>query len=140
MLWLHFSQGELAHCLVKRLYGLTNKQDTPEQIGCHYSQGCHFDEPGSQDTTQDSHKSADDNPPELHHSIANCHNNPVQLASFSSGSMQDPAAKVYMCPPPMLKCSPSPQDFIYKLRIHLLSWLLDKGLDGDDPSLFTDEE
>ena len=33
-----------------------------------------------------------------------------------------------------------PQNFIYKLHIHLLSQLLSKGLDGDDPHLFTDEE
>lgn len=32
------------------------------------------------------------------------------------------------------------QNFIYKLRIHFLSRLLGKGLDGDDPCLFTDEE
>lgn len=36
--------------------------------------------------------------------------------------------------------SPSFQNFIYKLRVHLLSRLLGKGLDGDDPCLFTDEE
>ena len=36
--------------------------------------------------------------------------------------------------------SPNFQNFIYKLRVHLLSRLLDKGLDGDDPCLFTDEE
>ena len=32
------------------------------------------------------------------------------------------------------------QNFIYKLRVHLISRLLGKGLDGDDPHLFTDEE
>ena len=32
------------------------------------------------------------------------------------------------------------QSFIYKLRIHLLSQILSKGLDADDPCLFTDEE
>ena len=36
--------------------------------------------------------------------------------------------------------SPNLQNFIYKLRVHLLSRLLNKGLDGDDPCLFTDEE
>ena len=35
---------------------------------------------------------------------------------------------------------PNLQNFIYKLRVHLLSRLLGKGLDGDDPCLFTDEE
>ena len=32
--------------------------------------------------------------PELHHSMSNSRNDPVQLASFSSSSTQDPAAKV----------------------------------------------
>lgn len=32
------------------------------------------------------------------------------------------------------------QNFISKLRVHLLSRLLGKGLDDDDPRLFTDEE
>ena len=32
------------------------------------------------------------------------------------------------------------QNFIYKLRVHLLSRLLGKGLSGDDSQLFTDEE
>ena len=32
------------------------------------------------------------------------------------------------------------QNFIPKLHNHLLSRLLGKGLDGDDPCLFTDEE
>ena len=42
----------------------------------------------------------------------------------------------------MLTCKSSLglQNFIYKLRIHLLSRLLGKGLNGDDLSLFTDEE
>jgi len=35
---------------------------------------------------------------------------------------------------------PSVQNFIHKLRVHLLSRLLGKGLDGDDPCLFTDED
>ena len=33
-----------------------------------------------------------------------------------------------------------PQNFILKLRVHLLSRLLGKGLNGDDPSLYTDDE
>ena len=40
----------------------------------------------------------------------------------------------------LFKSLPSLQNFIYKLRVHLLSRLLGKGLNGDDPCLFTDEE
>ena len=36
--------------------------------------------------------------------------------------------------------TPSPQNFIQKLRVHLLSRLLGKGLDNDDPCLYTDDE
>lgn len=95
-------QGELAHRLVKRLYGLTNKKDASEQIARRYRRAHRFGASGSRDpspgnpppldgnrTTRDD--SADD-PPELHHTTTNSRNNPVQLASFSK--TQDPAAKV----------------------------------------------
>lgn len=77
---------------------------------------------------------------ELHHSMTTSCNNPVQLAAFSSGNAQDPAAKVSPSLAITFKFSPGLQNFLYKLRVHLLSRLLDKGLDGDDPCLFTDEE
>ena len=118
---------------MKRLYRLTNKRDAPEQIGCHYRQGRHFDRPESQGSRADSVQ-------ELHHSIANSRNHPVQLASFSSGNTRNPAAKVDVHPFLTWKPSPDLQNFIYKLRIHLLSRLLNKGLNSDDPSLFTDKE
>ena len=88
---LRFLQGELAHRLVKRLYGLTNKQDAPEQIGRRYRQARYFDKSESQDFGGDSFA-------ELHHSIGNSRNKPVQLASLSSSGMQDPAAKVDIRP------------------------------------------
>ena len=94
----------------------------------------------SQDMAQNSHRSGSDNTLELHHSIANSCNSPVQLASFSSSNTQDPAAKVCIHPFSTHKPSLDPQGFIYKLRVHLLSRLLNKGLNSDDPSLFTDEE
>ena len=41
-----------------------------------------------------------------------------------------------------MKAAPDapPQNFILKLRVHLLSRLLGKGLNSDDPSLYTDDE
>ncbi|KAF9783667.1 hypothetical protein BJ322DRAFT_1109524 [Thelephora terrestris] len=119
--------GELAHRLVKRLYGLTNKQDAPGQVASRYCREKHFSSPSnSHDLTltlahEPEHDSSGDSP-ELHHTITNSRNNPTPLSSFSN--TPDPAKR----------------NFIHKLRIHLLSRLLGGGLDSDDPSLFTDEE
>ena len=101
---LNILQGELAHRLVKRLYGLTNKKDAPEQIARRYRRAHHFGASEPRDTSQpDKHTSARDDDmddsPELHHTITNSRNNPVQLASFSSNT-QDPATKVNPCTPP----------------------------------------
>ena len=94
-------QGELAHRVVKRLYGLTNKKNAAEQISRRYQRTHHFNTSESLDpphgvTAPDTHESNDsaDNLPELHHTISRSLNNPLYLASFSSTSTQDPAAKV----------------------------------------------
>ena len=90
-------QGELAHHLVKQLYGLTNKKDAPEQISRHYRQAHHFGALDSCDPSQGGTVGGHDKMdglPELHYMMSNSHNDPVQLASFSSSSTQDPAAKV----------------------------------------------
>jgi len=91
-------QGELAHRLVKRIYGLTNKNNAPEQIARRYRRAHHFNGSESSDRSEPEkhppqHDDADDSP-EFHHKITNSRNNPVQLASFSSTKIQDPAAKV----------------------------------------------
>lgn len=114
--------GELAHRLVKRLYGLTNKRDAPEQISRRYRRAHHFGASGSDESAPKDTDPSDS--PELHYTITRSRNEPVQLASFSGAKTQDPATT----------------KFVYKLRAHLLSRLLGKGLDGDDPILFTDEE
>ena len=98
----HLLQGELAHRLVKRLYGLTNKKDAPEQIARRYRRAHHFGASGSRDSSRediplpDSHRAPRydgvDDSPEFHHTITNSRNNPVELASFPK--MQDPAATV----------------------------------------------
>lgn len=104
---LNFLQGELAHRLVKRLYGLTNKRDAPEQIGRRYRRESHFDvlpcDPSQVDAVRTEHVSMCDdvdNSPELHHTITNSRNNPVDLASFSGSNARDPAAKVGKHAPP----------------------------------------
>ncbi|KAF9782712.1 hypothetical protein BJ322DRAFT_1022293 [Thelephora terrestris] len=93
-------QGELAHRLVKRLYGLTNKKDAPEQIARRYRRARHFEasescEHSSEGISSDGdrgsgHDTANDLP-ELHHSVTSSRKDPAELASFSV--MQDPAAK-----------------------------------------------
>ena len=93
-------QGELAHRLVKRLYGLTNKKDATEQISRRYRQAHHFGASESCDPSQGGTMGRHDETdglPELHHMMSNSRNNPVQLASFLSSSTQDPAAKVTLC-------------------------------------------
>jgi len=101
MLGLNLFQGELAHRLVKRLYGLTNKKDAPEQIARRYRREHYFDasesyDPSPGDSPPDgTHTSRHDpmnDPPEFHHTVTNSRNNPVEIASFSK--TQDPAAKV----------------------------------------------
>ena len=102
-------QGELAHRLVKRLYGLTNKKDAPEQIARRYRRAHHFGTSGSRDPSTegiplpDSHRAPRydgvDDSPEFHHTITNSRNNPVELASFSK--MEDPAATVGELTPPV---------------------------------------
>ena len=98
MLMRNSSQGELAHRLVKRLYGLTNKKDAPEQIARHYRRAHHFSGSESTDSHQRNESASryDDtnNTQEFHHTITSSRNNPVDLASFSSRTTRDPAAKV----------------------------------------------
>ena len=95
-------QGELAHRLVKRLYGLTNKQNTPEQIAHRYRQAHHFGASESRDCPlggtsdlgddREPRHDAKNDSPKFHHSVTSSRNNPVELASFST--THDPAAKV----------------------------------------------
>lgn len=97
----NFPQGELAHRLVKRLYGLTNKKDAAEQISRRYRRAHHFGASESCDPPQGDTLGGHDKPdglPELHHTMSNSRNNPVQLTSLSSSSTQDPAAKVHLHP------------------------------------------
>jgi hypothetical protein len=108
-------QGELAHRLVKRLYGLTNKKDAPEQIARHYQRAHHFNRSeytGSSKPHESApeHDNADDSP-EFHHTITDSRNNPVELASFSSHSTKDPAAKVDLRSPPRHLSSHRPLEF-----------------------------
>jgi hypothetical protein len=95
MLTIYF-QGELAHRLLKRLYGLTNKQNAPGQVASRYRRENHFGSPESHDPTLTPiHGSGCENSeesPELHHTMTNSRNDPVSLSYFSNTA--DPAAKV----------------------------------------------
>jgi len=91
-----YSQGELAHRLVKRLYGLTNKQDAPGQVASRYRRENHFGSPESHDPTLAPpcmpEDCGSDDFLELHHTITDSRNNPISLSSFSN--VPDPATKV----------------------------------------------
>ena len=133
----------MAHHTLKHLYGLTNKQDPSGQVVSWYHRECHFSSTESNNPTLTltdgyGHNGCNDSP-ELHHTITNSRNYPVSLSSFSSTS--DPATKVSL---EFLRAKfaslHNTQNFTCKLRIHLLSRLLRKGLNGDDPGSFTNDE
>jgi hypothetical protein len=99
-------QGELAHQLVKRLYGLTNKQNAPKQIVKQYrrmERACvAMKHHQMQIKRQHQHLSdllpsndlSDD--PDLQYYIASSQNNVVLLYKMlhRSGASDDPALKV----------------------------------------------
>ncbi|KAF9474973.1 hypothetical protein BDN70DRAFT_814828 [Pholiota conissans] len=105
--------GELAHRLVKRLYGLTNKRDAIKQIGKKYTR---------QQVFRQAEKKEEDeaNQPERlseHHIISHSRNAPVDIFSFAQDG--DPAKK---------------------LQDHLLGRILGREFDGDTDEGFTHED
>ncbi len=82
-------QGELAHRLVKRLYGLTNKKNAIKQIGRKYSRKdalCPAEQQEISEAVQGDIKD--------HHHISISRNNPVNLYAFVYENPDDPAKKV----------------------------------------------
>ncbi|KAF8164087.1 hypothetical protein BJ912DRAFT_803408, partial [Pholiota molesta] len=78
--------GELAHRLVKRFYGLTNKKNATEQIGKKYNRKqalqpieCHETEEASKGRLED------------HHIISASRNQPINIYAFVLTNPNDPA-------------------------------------------------
>ena len=84
------TQSELAHRLIKRLYGLTNKKNAIIQIGKKYARKEMFREgEGREEQEASTNTQLQD-----HHYISSSRNSPVSLFSFVRSSPNDPAKKV----------------------------------------------
>ena len=83
-------QSELAHRLIKRLYGLTNKKNAMTQIGRKYVQKEVFRDGEDQEEQEASTNAWLQD----HHYISSSQNMPVPLFDFVLSSPNDPAKKV----------------------------------------------
>ncbi|KAF9532139.1 hypothetical protein CPB83DRAFT_832803 [Crepidotus variabilis] len=128
--------GELAHRLVKRLYGLTNKRNAEKQIARRYRHmekaeqaykrhakqakqrqgGCSTDLPMSTDMNDMDH--------DMRYHISSSLNKPIKLSQLVTDGRGDPAYK----------------DFMSKLRDHVLGRLLKRDFDGDTHESFSDAD
>ena len=126
----HLEQGELAHRLVKRLYGRTNKRDATRQIGQHVRRleraqlaADHHRLKMRSETHVNIEENADQYLNERYH-MSNSRNDPINIYSFVCKNQGDPAFKA----------------FIPKLKDHILGRLLEKDYEGDVYGEFTNEE
>ncbi|KAJ3979941.1 hypothetical protein F5890DRAFT_1630603 [Lentinula detonsa] len=145
--------GELAHRMVKALYGLTNKRDATKQIAKRYNREKHLRQAkvnlqkakkleqlgkgkglSVQILSRHTHhvgmemSTVEEDmkiSPDLHHFISENNNHPISLHSFLlDENREDPAKK----------------DFWPKLQDHLLGRLLGRDFDGDSYGSFTNNE
>ncbi|CAL1714261.1 unnamed protein product [Somion occarium] len=119
------TQGEHAHCVVKRIYRLGPKCNHENQIGKRYMRirYSHWKAHRKQ-TFKRSHDPSIFVPPELHHYISPSLNNPIDLSKFMHNNRTDPAVT----------------NFIPKLKDHLLGCLLGQEFDGDNHGNFSDAD
>jgi hypothetical protein len=86
------TQSELAHRLIKRLYGLTNKKNAMTQIGKKYVRKEVFRD--GEDHWQEEQEASTNARLQDHHYISSSRNTPVHLFDFLLSSPNDPAKKV----------------------------------------------
>ena len=86
-------QGELAHRLIKRFYGLTNKKDPMNQIGKKYNRHEAL-RPSADHSELHETKEADSESIAGHHVISKSRNSPIFLFNFVQTNSKDPATKV----------------------------------------------
>ncbi|KAF9461194.1 hypothetical protein BDZ94DRAFT_826153 [Collybia nuda] len=117
--------GELAHRLVKMLYGRTNKKDALKQVAKQVNRRTAL-----QDSVEVLRVMEKEElrgaAPELHHVVSNSRRNPINLFTFvgKHEGGTDPAKK----------------GFIRKLQDHLLGQLISRGFNGDAHKDFTDND
>ncbi|KAG2051821.1 hypothetical protein BDR06DRAFT_983417 [Suillus hirtellus] len=114
-----FNDGEVAHCLIKKFYRMTNKQDIPMQLAKHERRHTRFR--WQQQSVEIEDPIA--NVLELHHHLSDSWVNVINLAAYLVDH----------------SCDPTIKDFIPKLKNHLLSCILELEYDGDE-CIFSDSD
>ena len=140
-------QGELEHRRVKRFYKRTNKMRFESQIAKQERMERHYrkyitalrKKTGARTMSRSGSSAAvEDASPRHHYSVAKRDRDRVDLYSLSNKRVGDPALKV--CHNSSLHLSSSltlSQDFIMKLKNHLLARVLDKQYDAEPPTFTT---
>ncbi|KAG2022247.1 hypothetical protein CC2G_000019 [Coprinopsis cinerea AmutBmut pab1-1] len=129
--------GELAHRLVKRLYGLTNKRKVAGQIAKRVRRIERVREAREirlreasllnvvrRDSVRRTLQQEDGLERDLHHYMSHRENKPISISKILRENQNDPAFEYFMP----------------KLKDHLLGRLLGRGFDGDEHDEFTDED
>ena len=88
-------QGELAHRLIKRLYGLTNKKDPMKQIRKKYNRHEALRPLTNPSELREALKEADSERLADHHVISRSRNSPISLFNFVQTNGKDPTTKVW---------------------------------------------
>ncbi|KAJ3985139.1 hypothetical protein F5890DRAFT_1573070 [Lentinula detonsa] len=119
--------GELAHRVVKKLYGLGNKKKDPKQIGrrlrrVEWAKRA-FDRRGIH-TRRRRLQGLCNTDVGIHHHVGKSHKSFHNLGSFVANRRNDPAAR----------------NFWPKLQDHFLGRLMSREFDGDTHETFTDED
>jgi len=83
-------QGELSHCLVKWLYGRTNKRNVTKQIGRHIRQLEHAQD-GKKLNISNMNEVMMEQDSDTHHQISKSRNNPLNIYSYVYANQGDPA-------------------------------------------------
>jgi hypothetical protein len=139
-----FGQGELAHRALKAFYPLTSKLDTPAQLAKHERRRRvlrRVAESGGI-SSSDSQSPADVSPfapLQKHHHIATNQSNPVNIFPFLREHSGDPAVKVCMILQLEFFVHNGCQNFVPRLKDHILYRLRKLDVSHCDHS-FTDEE
>ncbi|TEB23729.1 hypothetical protein FA13DRAFT_1797775 [Coprinellus micaceus] len=120
--------GELAHRLVKRLYGLTNKRKVAMQIGKRVErlERKSTAAPANAESREGSTSTTTDTPDDrsFQFSMSESQNHPIDIFNLIKAQRGNPAYK----------------NFLPKLQDHLLGRKLGRAFDGDNHNDFSDED
>jgi len=120
-----YVKGELAHRLVKRLYGRTNKRDATKQIGQHVRRLERAQKQAEMHSINAiDNAAAMEQDLDIRYQLSNSRKDPVNIYTYVCENQHDPAFT----------------GFIPKLKDHLLGRLLNRDYSGDTYGEFSDEE